>query len=185
MSKHTISSIKKGRIHLRLLEESDLPMTLKWRNQDHIRKWFIHSEVLSINQHQEWFDGYLQRDNDYLFIIEETRDVNKPVGQLSLYNIDWASNCAEYGRLLIGEADARGKGIAQEASFLLLHYAFKELKLKEIELAVSNDNKPAIAVYRACGFQEVPEDSRLNGLKKMVITGNDFRLRQITTCLGP
>jgi diamine N-acetyltransferase len=174
MSKLNISSIKKGRIHLRLLEESDLPMTLKWRNQDHIRKWFIHSEVLSIKQHQKWFDEYLKKDNDYLFIIEESMDVNRPVGQISLYNIDWASHCAEYGRLIIGEADACGKGIAKEASLMLLNYAFTILKIKGIYLEVFENNYSAIAVYRACGFQEVPKYPRPEGLMAMVNFGKDF-----------
>ncbi len=170
MNKLVIPLISKGRIRLRLLEEPDLPMTLKWRNQDHIRRWFIHSEILSIDQHQNWFDAYLQKDNDYLFIIE-IFDIYRPVGQISLYNIDWASHCAEYGRLIIGEADAHGKGIAKEASRMLLHFAFSVLGLKEITLEVHKDNKPALTIYVACGFKEI---SKHGDLIKMVVDKNTF-----------
>jgi diamine N-acetyltransferase len=165
MKKLIPQRIEKGRIRLRLLEESDLPMTLRWRNQDHIRKWFVHSEVISAEQHQEWFKQYLERDNDYVFIIEETRNFHKPVGQISLYNIDWKQRRADYGRLLIGEPNAQGKGIAKKANYLLLHYAFAILGLNKVELEVFTDNEPAIAIYRGCRFREVSE---LNGLKKMV-----------------
>jgi len=174
MSKLPISPIIKERIQLRLLEQFDLPMTLKWRNQDHIRKWFIHPEVISPEQHREWFEAYLQRDNDYLFIIEETQNLNKPVGQISLYNIDWDGKCAEYGRLMIGEADAQGRGLAKEASRLLLQYAFKVLGMERIDLEVFRDNEPAIAIYRSCGFWEVSE---LEGLKKFVVDGKCVRLK--------
>lgn len=166
MAKSIASPITKEHIRLRLLEESDLPMTLKWRNQDHIRKWFIHSDLISPEKHREWFDAYLLRDNDYLFIIEETENLNKPVGQISLYNIDGDRKWAEYGRLMIGEADARGRGLAKEASRLLLQYAFKVLGMERVELEVFRDNEPAIAIYRSCGFREVSE---LEGLIKFVV----------------
>jgi len=165
ITKRILPPIEKGRIRLRLLELSDLSMTLSWRNQDRIRKWFIHSEVISPKQHREWFEQYLQRDNDYVFIFEEIYSLQKPVGQISIYNINWKERQAEYGRLLIGEAEARGKGIAKEANHLLLDLAFTTLELDRVELEVFSDNGPAIAIYRACGFQEVYES---NGLKKMV-----------------
>jgi RimJ/RimL family protein N-acetyltransferase len=171
MSKPVIPPLGKGRIQVRLLEENDLPMTLRWRNQDHIRKWFIHPEILSLEQHQAWFRGYLQRDNDYVFIIEETRDFKKPVGQVSLYNIDWEGRLAEFGRLMIGEAQAQGKGLAKEASRLLLVYAFKRLGLTRVVLEVFENNEPALAIYRDCGFREVSEGS---GLKKFVLDEKAF-----------
>lgn len=160
-----ISPIEKGRIRLRLLERSDLPMTLRWRNRDDIRKWFIHPKVISPEQHREWFERYLERDNDYVFIIEETSDFQKPVGQISLYNIDWNQKHAEYGRLMIGEPDAERKGIAKESSRLLLDYGFSGLGLKKIGLEVFNDNKSALSIYRACGFHEVETSE---GLIKML-----------------
>jgi diamine N-acetyltransferase len=167
MPKQVIHPIEKGRIRLRLLEGSDLPMTLRWRNQDHIRKWFVHPEVISPQQHQEWFECYLERDNDYVFIIEETRDFLKSVGQISLYNIEWNHKRAEYGRLMIGEPDAEHKGIAKDASSLLLYYAFRGLGLDRVELEVFSNNQPAIAIYRACGFSEVSDS---NGIMKMINT---------------
>ncbi len=173
MAKSISSPIIKEGIRLRLLEAFDLPMTLKWRNQDHIRKWFIHSEVISPEKHREWFETYLQRDNDYLFIIEETLRLNKPVGQISLYNIDRDRKCAEYGRLMIGEADARGRGLAKKASRLLLQYAFKVLGMERVELEVFRDNGPAIAIYRDLGFLEI---SDLEGLKKFIVDEKDVRL---------
>ena len=71
MGKRHIPPLEAGRIRLRLLEEQDLPRTLAWRNQDHIRRWFFSSEPLTPEQHAGWFARYQQRDDDFVFIIEE------------------------------------------------------------------------------------------------------------------
>jgi diamine N-acetyltransferase len=137
---------------------------LGWRNQDAIRRWFVHSEVIALADHRAWFARYEDRDDDFLFIIEETRDLHKPVGQVGLYRIEAVRGSAEFGRLLIGEADARGKGLAQKATALVLDFAFCSLGLQEVLLEVLPENEPAKAVYRRCGF--VPTGLR-NGLLQM------------------
>ena len=135
-------------VGLRLLEERDLPRTLAWRNQDHIRRWFFSGERLTAEQHARWFARYRQRDDDFVFIIEEIQGSRqtpsavrqkppaseknlrpgpqgerhttrkrvpgacyyvRPVGQAAIYNIDWLRGTAEFGRLMIGEADAAGR----------------------------------------------------------------------------
>ncbi len=141
------------RVRLRLLEDSDLPMTLRWRNQDHIRKWFFHSDAITPEQHQAWFKRYLQQDDDYVFIIEEVAAAFRPVGQVAIYHIDWAIRQAEFGRLMIGEPEAVGKGLAHAATKLLVDTAMDSLGLQEVYLEAFADNVPALAIYTACGFQ--------------------------------
>ncbi len=152
MAKRTVPPLVGDRVCLRPVEEADLPYTLAWRNQDHIRRWFVHSGVITPAQHRAWFEGYRERDDDFVFVIEETRDLRKPVGQVSLYRIDWDRHRAEYGRLLIGEPDAAGRGLAREATDVLLRYAGTTWGIREITLEVFVDNAPAIAIYSGCGF---------------------------------
>lgn len=167
MAKRNIIPIEKGRIRLRPLEGSDLAMTLRWRNQDHIRRWFKNSNVITEDQHQAWFKQYQERDDDFFFIVEEIRELNftESVGQVSLYGIDWSRKSAEFGRLLIGEPDAMGKGIAKSATLLVLQFAFMTLGLEKVELEVFSNNEIPLSIYRSCGFIEVSDS---NGLKKMV-----------------
>jgi diamine N-acetyltransferase len=154
MPKQLIHPIEKGRIRLRLLKRSDLAMTLRWRNQDHIRKWFIHPGFISPEGHHAWFEAYLKRENDYVFIIEETGNPSpKPVGQISLYNISWFEKRGELGRFMIGDFEAQGKGLAVESTRLLVDLAFHRFSLKEVYLSVIKHNSSAIQVYRQCGFQ--------------------------------
>ena len=152
MPKRVMAPLVNGRIRLRLLEEGDLPATLAWRNQDHIRKWFFHSDVITPQQHRRWFDAYQERDDDFVFVIEETADLRRPVGQVALYNIDWAAGTAEFGRLMIGDAEAQGRGLARLATARLVDEALGTWGLASVYLEVLAENEPALAVYRATGF---------------------------------
>ena len=165
MTKRAIPVVAGQRVRLRLLTEADLPMTLAWRNQDHIRKWFLNPNLITPEEHRAWFSKYMVRDDDFVFVIEEQQALRKPVGQVSLYRIEWQRRCAEYGRLLIGEPDAVGLGLAREATAVLIEHASTQLGLHEIELEVLHENERALAIYRACGFHTVAER---DGVLKMV-----------------
>jgi diamine N-acetyltransferase len=161
LTKPFIKPIQDELICLRLLTEADLPLTLSWRNQAEIRRWFLSSDMITPEQHAAWFRKYQERDNDLVFIIEETRDLRKPVGQISLYDIHPQEKTAEYGRLMIGEMDARGKGLAKAATLLVLACGFGQLGLEEIHLEVFKDNLAALRVYESVGFVACGERENL------------------------
>jgi len=152
--KRAVGPIEADGVALRLLEAGDLPMTLAWRNEDHIRQWFFASQVIAPEQHWVWWERYRTRDDDFVFIIEETVTLKRPVGQVALYNIDWSRRRAEFGRLLIGDNDARGLGLGRLACASLVEFGFAQWDLREIYLEVLANNLPAIAIYRDCGFSE-------------------------------
>jgi len=166
MSKRIIPPIEHTSVRLRLLEEADLPLTLRWRNQDHIRRWFFFSDVISPEQHAAWFAKYAGRDDDYVFVIEEIAAQYRPVGQVSIYHIDWAAGAAEFGRLMIGEAAAAGKGLARAATEAALLVAFDVLELQSVYLEVVPDNHRAISIYQTAGFVTVEQNAQA---VKMVI----------------
>jgi len=86
---------------------------------------------------------------------------NVPVGQISLYGIDWQVDSAEYGRLMIGYQAAQGKGYAKQSTRLLVEFGLERMGLKEIHLEVKEDNAPAIAIYKAIGFSYIAEKDGL------------------------
>ena len=159
MAKRKIEPIRIGNLYLRLLTEADLPTTLAWRNQDEVRKWFLYSECITPEQHAAWFTAYLERDNDFVFIIELIEDNShpemRPVGQVALYNIDWQTGTAEFGRLMIGDFTARGHGVARCATETLLDYGANVWGLQEYNLDVLTENRAAIAIYERIGFIRV------------------------------
>jgi UDP-4-amino-4,6-dideoxy-N-acetyl-beta-L-altrosamine N-acetyltransferase len=151
MTKRSIPPLGNTSVCLRLLTKADLPQTLEWRNLDHIRIWFFHSDIISLENHLAWFEKYKEKDDDFVFIIIDTQ-TNHAVGQIALYHIDWKQKRAEYGRLIIGAPEARGKGFAKIATRLLVAYAFENLGLEEIYLEVLEGNLAARKVYEQCGF---------------------------------
>jgi len=154
MKRHIAPLATEG-ARLRLLEERDLAFTRAWRNQDHIRRWFLMSDPITAEQHLTWFGLYRDRDDDFVFVIEETDVLRRPVGQVSLYHVDWLSGRAEFGRLMIGEKKARGIGLARRVTTLLIDYAFGPMGLREVYLECLDDNHRALAVYADCGFKVV------------------------------
>lgn len=172
MTKRHIAPVENEAVVLRLLEESDLLLTLSWRNQDNIRRWFFTTEEIPFEKHQAWFNRYRTLDTDFVFIILAKALNLKPIGQISLYAIDWQSLIGEYGRLMIGEPQARGKGLAKSASLLLLQIGFDILGLREIVLEVKQDNLPAVSIYRSIGFEGTSTE---NGVIKMTMRADQVK----------
>ena len=155
MPKRLIAPLVNGRVRLRLIEEADLPMTLAWRNRDDIRPWFLTTDVISADQHRGWYEQYADRDDDFVFIIEETEAFRRPVGQISIYAIDWKAGHEKFGRLMIGDLAARRLGLARLATSRLVDEVCHAWHLREVFLESRVDNSPALAVYETCGFRAV------------------------------
>jgi len=149
------------RVTLRLLEQADLSMTREWRNKDRVRMKFVTTNKLEPDSHQRWFEQYLLKDDDYLFVIEETDALKKPVGQIGMYNIDRSERKAEYGRLMIGEENALGLGIAAEASRLMIEHFSKNFGIDKVYLEVKADNESAYKLYESLGFERTGEHENL------------------------
>ncbi len=164
MSKRCIPILQRGSVRLRLLEEADLETTLSWRNEN--RRWFVHSDPLTIGRHRAWFHQYIERDDDFVFVIEQSAGRAAPVGQVALYEIQWEDRTAEFGRLLIGEPAARRTGIAGKATEILLDYAFAVMGIRTIRLKVLESNLAAISLYQKCGFVKAAAEAGLIAMTK-------------------
>ena len=141
-------------ILLRSLEIDDLEIVRKWRNKDEIRKWFINDNLISSEKQLLWYEKYKNKKNELMFIIEEKNELKMSVGAISLYNINYKKAYCELGRLMIGENEARGKGIGLIASKALCNFGFIRLNLEIIYLKVFFDNIIAINIYKKIGFNE-------------------------------
>jgi RimJ/RimL family protein N-acetyltransferase len=128
---------------------------LAWRNRENVRKWFRFDKELTLDQHLNWFAGYILKEDDFTFVFEVD---SKPVGQFAIYNLDRKSQTAEVGRILLDES-CQGKGYATEALAGLVQIAEIHLGCRSVWLEVKSDNARAIRVYQACGFTEVSADS--------------------------
>lgn len=158
--KRNIAPFGNDFVRLRPIEEKDLATTLSWRNRDEARVWFKNASLISLEQHRAWYQSYREKDDDFLFIVEAN---NKPVGQASVYGIDWDSLRAEIGRFLVAP-DEGGKGYISQACGQLMRFCAETLGITYLFLEVFESNEKAIRVYKRNGFVE---EQRYDGLIRM------------------
>ena len=151
MPKPPLPILKTSGCVLRPLAAHDLPLTLGWRNTPEIRCCFRTPDIIQMDGHRAWFNEYLIRSDDHMFIIE-SEDI--PVGQIGLYHIADDRTEAEFGRLMIGDRASQGRGIARAASTMIVDYAFGSLGLNRLFLEVRADNEKAIGLYHRIGFKD-------------------------------
>jgi RimJ/RimL family protein N-acetyltransferase len=150
-------------LRLRQVELSDLELILLWRNDPEIRKWFFNGSSITWEQHRGWYARYLDNETDIAFIVEDVTGLCEPVGAAALYRIDTERGTAEFGRLMIGNARARGKGFGLEIVNAICSFGFHQLGLNEIDLEVFEHNAAAIKTYEKAGFLTVGSKSAEQG----------------------
>jgi RimJ/RimL family protein N-acetyltransferase len=153
-------------ILLRPLAAKDIEMIRLWRNRNDIRKCFLFDNIISEEQQKTWFEKYLKQDNDLMFIIEEVTQLKSSIGTIAIYNINKHFADAEFGRLIIGEKNASGKGLALKATKAICGFAFNTLGIDKIYLEVFDDNVKARKIYENAGFYY--ESERFHGEKKLL-----------------
>ncbi|MBD2864803.1 GNAT family N-acetyltransferase [Paenibacillus oceani] len=136
-------------IKLRSLEEKDIEKVRNWRNLEWARTSFLNADIISQEQQLAWYQKYIKKENDLMFVIEWG---GMDIGIVALYNIDYTKSIAEFGRLLIGEPLARGKGIGKKVVKAICNFGFNEIKIETIVLEVLESNSYATKIYLDAGF---------------------------------
>lgn len=128
-------------------------LLVAWRNDPANKRFFIREEPISLDSHLAWWDVVRQDHHQRFYLVESLIDPDGPVliGTTSLFDIDWASRTANYGRLLINGPD-RQKGYGFEAEVLLLSYAFNVLGLRKIWSEILAYNEAALRLHEKTGF---------------------------------
>ena len=158
--------IEGERVLLRRMSRADAAEVVRMRAEPEVQAQLFSARPPTMEEHLRWLAEVEARDDLHAFMIVE-RTSGRSVGTIGLSHIDRENRRAEYG-VLIGEPDARGKGLAAEASRLLLAYAFGTIGLRRVYLHVLARNGDALRLYRRVGFQ--PEGV----LRRHVRKGDEF-----------
>lgn len=172
--KQHIKPFGDGVVTLRLIEERDLKMILDWRNRDETRVWFKTSGILSFENHQSWFNRYLDKEDDFFFLVEAD---GKPVGQCALYDIDRDEGSAEIGRFIVAPG-AEGKGYITRCCNELTQFGVEKLRLPNLFVDVLENNERALKLYSRCGYEE---ESRQDGIIRVRLKSKVQEHSQSTT----
>jgi len=140
-----------ARVSLRRMTVDDADTVLRLRAEPGALAQLFSDAPPTREAHLRWLADVESRGDRHEFVIVDLQS-GRTVGTIGLSQIDRRHRRAEYG-VLIGEPDARGKGLAADASRLLLGYAFGALGLHRVYLHVFADNEPALRLYEWLGFK--------------------------------
>lgn len=136
-------------VTLRPLNVDDAALTHAWRQGE--RAANLNAGTQNVEQQAHWIA--VRPPSEYNFIIELSG--GRPVGMVSLSDIDATHRHAEPGRFLIGdEVAVRGIPAAVEAMKLIYELAFGELDLRRVHGTVASDNGLMIKWQKFMGMTE-------------------------------
>jgi len=149
------------KVSIRPLKIEDAYTSYKWRNDPEVFKYTgtVYSEEITLEAELNWINNVITKKNDYRCAIIVD---NNYVG--NIYITDMNDGEGEY-HIFIGNKDYWGKGIAYQASKLIIQHGFEHLKLKSIFLNVKKENFVAIKLYKNLGFTIESENNSI----KMII----------------
>ena len=124
----------------------------KWINDPEVSDrlgvlWF----PFNLEKEREWVEKNAIPD-DYRKNFTIVTKNGKPIGNISLMEIDYTHRCATLG-IMIGEKNYWDRGYGTDAMKTLLEFSFNTLGLHRIELRTLELNKRADACYKKCGFK--------------------------------
>ncbi len=147
--------IRGQKVVLKNLEMTDLPDRHRWLNDPEVTRYFTNQGAfpLTMSAMTQWFEAATRASshNQEVHLAIWTMD-GKHIGGAQLKAIDWRNRGAELG-IFIGEKTDWGKGLATEATQLLVQYGFETLNLHRIWLRVDSQNHAALKCYQKNGFQ--------------------------------
>lgn len=135
------------------------PITLKEVNGSYL-SWLQDEEVMHGIATSGYTLGNLkkyveERINNPLvaFFAIWSNDTNEHIGNIKLEIVDLKASVSDLG-LLIGNKNYWGKGIGTEACKLAINYAFEQMCVRKIYLAVYENNPKAAHLYEKLGFKQ-------------------------------
>lgn len=110
-----------------------------WLNDPEVCQFNSHGVFPYNKQRAEEYIKSVSLAKDMLVLAIVTKKEKKHIGNIALQHIDLLNNNAEYA-ILLGDKEYWGKGIAKEASLLILKHGFIELNLHRIYCGTAAGN---------------------------------------------
>lgn len=147
-----VITIEGDRVALGPIRRDLIPLYQSWINDLSVTR-FLMPQVMSLDQEVAWYEGVTKNDRMVYFTMYELPDY-RPIGGIDLHGIDIRNRTAEVG-IMIGEQDARGRGLGTEAVRLICDYGFNALELNNIWLLTFGWNIAGQKAYTKAGFKEI------------------------------
>lgn len=146
--------LESERILLKPVEPEDLSFLLDLRWDIDIMAYQVHDPI-SLKSQQAWYENLSKSGNLALSVFEKNTDrpqEKKLAGTIGLMNINHRHQRATW-TLRLDQA-FQGRGIAYEASMLMLDYGFNTLNLNKVFSDSFPDNAPIIKLLTKLRFTQ-------------------------------
>ena len=143
-----------NKIYLRAFEYSDLSFLNTIRNDDDLfqtttgNKYYISSE-----HDKKWIEDKIFNNYNQLYLVICCSESHKPMGYLSINNIDYVNRKAEYGGMVISK-EFSIKGIGTTTGNLMLNHLFNELGMNMVYCYIKEDNMATQRITEKFGFNK-------------------------------
>ena len=141
--------LKNDECTLRPVTVEDAEFIVRLRNQTHVKNC-VNDTSLDVARQRQWIRNYLERDNEYYWIIE-TPD-GEPFGTISVYHYDAEKNQIESGRWVELKGAKYTYNLFKLAK-LVNGFAFDVLKVDRVVFDVVATNKRVIRYNELYGAE--------------------------------
>lgn len=128
---------------MRAIDTGDLERLRLWKNANR-SAFFFQGEITERGQ-REWFEGYLARPDDFMFMVNES------LGCLGFRLVKGAADVYN----VMAAPQASGRGLMRSAMILLCSHILAE-RCPRIGCLVLKGN-PALGWYEKCGYRVARE----------------------------
>jgi len=163
--KYNFTFIQGDIIDLVPLNSEHINLYAKWKNNPNVRiyaRYIIPQTVEDMKKFFEPSKDKIKREINFEIWHKKTK---KPIGTGIVSGIDWYGQTASLG-LIIGEPEYWGQKIGEEATGLMVKYAFNELNLYKIYAGINSANIGSWRCAEKNGFireATFKKDSYVNG----------------------
>lgn len=149
-----IITVEGEKIALGPLRRDLIPLYHAWITNPHTNRFLLAgNSAMTLDEEITWYEGVTRRNDIALYTIYELPGF-RPIGNVDLHGIDRVNRSAELG-IMIGESDARGRGLGTEAVRLMCDIGFHILGLNSIHLVTFGWNFAGQKAYVKAGFREI------------------------------
>lgn len=144
-------------VSLRTAAATDSENLRTWKNAN--REFFFHKDVIHPEQQQAWFRGYLQRPEDWMFMVHfqsPQERWEKPLGCMG-FRRDQGGEADVYN-VILGRPEFKGRGVMAAAFRLMCSFARQRLGAPVVARVLTSN--PAIGWYLKQGFEVVAQEDR-------------------------
>lgn len=135
------------------LTQALVPCYYRWDNDFAVLRTLFIPRPSTLEEYEAFYESLKERNDEWMIFTIYERATMRPIGRADLSSISYRDRSAEFS-IIIGEADARGRGYGTETTRLMLDFAFNGLCLHSVGLQTWEYNLAGQRAYMKAGFRE-------------------------------